>query len=202
MARLVADKGPGLFNSIRGDALVPLLLKIALSDSALPFKSVLHAIFALSCLHLHRNDEASAYRDSATSLVATSLAAGEEPKVAFANIAASMLLSTYEVHEFSGEIVEKSATDHFQIHETSNPSMNWVLYLCGTKSIILGALAKREIRDRECIVLRDWVYFHEVLGRFSVLHWARNAEDYPICYEGPVSRSIQISSDESPQVSL
>lgn len=94
---LDVDYGLDMFNSLRGDVLAPLLLKMALSDTATSSKAVLHAIFALSCLYLHRHTEASAYRDSATSFVATSLTADVEPKVAFANIAASMLPSTHEV---------------------------------------------------------------------------------------------------------
>jgi hypothetical protein len=74
------------------------------------------------------------------------------------------------------------------------------MYLCGIKHIILDALLKREIRDHEYIVIKDWVYFYEVLARFSVLHWVPRPETQAIIYEDPISNFIQSPSDQSSQV--
>lgn len=91
--------GSHLFASLQGDILAPLLLRIATSDTSSSSKAVLRAILALSCLHLRRDAEASAYRASAISLLSASLKAGSEVKVAFQNIAASMMLCIFEVYD-------------------------------------------------------------------------------------------------------
>ena len=68
-----------------------------MSDTSTSSKAVLHAILALSSLHLRRYAEASAYRASAISLLSASLKAESEAKVAFENIVTSMLLCVFEV---------------------------------------------------------------------------------------------------------
>jgi hypothetical protein len=89
--------GSNLFTSVRGDIIAPLILKIALSDTSLSSKAVLYSILARTCLNLNRHEEALTYRNRAIYLVAKSLKSGVEPKVAFENIVANMLLATYEV---------------------------------------------------------------------------------------------------------
>ncbi|KAI9707927.1 MAG: hypothetical protein M1820_004346 [Bogoriella megaspora] len=171
--------GSHLFASLQGDTLAPLLLKIALSDTSTSSMAVLRAILALSCLHLHRTAEALAYKASAISLLSTSIKAGSETKVAFQTSAASMLLCMFEVYH------------------VSDTSLNWAVYLCGVKKIILDALTQRVVYDRECITLRDWIYFYEVLSRFSILHWIVKPGRPRFCYERPKSELIRIAPDES-----
>lgn len=89
--------GSTIFASLSGDILAPLMLKIALTDTGAPPKAVLHAILALSYLHKHQYAKALAYRASAVSLLSSSLEAGSSVKVAFQNIATSMLLCMFEV---------------------------------------------------------------------------------------------------------
>ena len=84
-----------------------------------------------------------------------------------------------------------------QIYFTSETSVNWALYLCGIKNVILDGLVHRKVTDQECAALKDWIYYHEVLARFSLVHWIAQPEIYPICYEGPKSRLIQVARDES-----
>ena len=92
-----AKDGRNFFSSVKADTIVPFILKIALSDTAVSSKAVLHAILALSCLHLGRYDDAVSYKHKSLSFAAKSLKPGADPKMAFENIAAHLLLYTYEV---------------------------------------------------------------------------------------------------------
>ena len=84
-----------------------------------------------------------------------------------------------------------------QIHHLSNTSINWALYLCGVKRIIVDGLKQRKIDDQDLLALRDWVYFYEVLARFGLLHWIRKNDRDPICLAPPASESIQTSPKNS-----
>src|SRR6202012_911569 len=79
-----------------------------------------------------------------------------------------------------------------QIHSVTDTYVNWAMYLCGVKKIIVGGLAHQKIHDRECIALKDWIYFYEVLARFGLLHWVDKPQRSTICYEKPTSKLIQI----------
>jgi hypothetical protein len=67
------------------------------------------------------------------------------------------------------------------------------MYLCGVEKIIESALLEKEILDLEFVALKDWVYFHEVLGKFSLMHWTETLERHDICYQGPKSPSIPMT---------
>lgn len=158
--------GGRFFTATQGAVLAPLVLKIALSDSSDSSKAVLQSILALSCAHLGRDDEASAYRASAVSSLSSALELGHDVKVAFQAIASSMLLCTFETYH------------------VSNTSSNWAVYLCGCKNIILGStLTDVSIHDEEFLALRDWIYFYEVISRFTLVHWLNEPEIFSMCHE-------------------
>jgi hypothetical protein len=90
--------GAHIFASNQGDVLAPILLKIAVSDASVSSTAVLHAILGLSSSHMGRHEEALAYRASAVSLLSYSLGSGNTEKIAFQNIATSMLLCMFEVN--------------------------------------------------------------------------------------------------------
>lgn len=110
--------GSQLFTPIRGEALAAFLLKMALFDKSPASSAVLHATFSLSCLRLGRKAQASAYKASATSLLSTALETRAEVRVAFQNIATSMLLCTYEVH---GPAFERSSRPLMSLTSDSSP---------------------------------------------------------------------------------
>ena len=73
------------------------MLKLAVSDDTTASRAVLHAIWALSCSHLGEHEEGLAHRDTANALLSSSITLGGNAKVAFKNIATSMLLCMFEV---------------------------------------------------------------------------------------------------------
>ena len=66
------------------------------------------------------------------------------------------------------------------------------MYLCGVKRIIDAALMQCDITDGEYAMLIDWVYFHEVLAGFSIVHWGQKTPANSFCYEQPKSKLIHI----------
>lgn len=67
-----------------------------MSDTSNSSSAILRALLALSSLHM-KGDAAFAYQAKAVSLLSASLKETRYTEVAFQNIAASMLLCTYEV---------------------------------------------------------------------------------------------------------
>ena len=82
-----------------------------------------------------------------------------------------------------------------QIYLGSETVVNWGVYLCGVKKIVQNALTETITTDQDCIAIKDWLYYYEVLARFGVMHWSATPEKYPICYAGPVSKLIRIDAD-------
>ena len=62
----------------------------------------------------------------------------------------------------------------FEIHQSSDTSGQWAFYLGGVKTV-LNASSIKTLRQLgpDVAVLLDWVHYHEVLARFSLLHWKR-----------------------------
>ena len=76
------------------------------------------------------------------------------------------------------------------------------MYLCGVKKIILDVVVDCEIHEVEFVMLKEWVYFHEVLARYSLLHWFTAPENAELCWDGPMSESIKIAPSLEQQVSF
>lgn len=194
--------GEHFFSAGQGAVLSPLMLKMSLDDGSTSSQAILHAILALSCSHLGWHSKAFAYRASAVSLLSASLKAGCAVKVAFQNIATSMLLSISEVS--SSPILYlrlNSLPNDSQIYHVSETSANWAIYLCGVKKIVVGGLMQTTIQDMECIVLKDWIAFYEVMARFTLTHWIGEPHQWPRCYE-TVAEKISTAKEESPRVGL
>ena len=62
----------------------------------------------------------------------------------------------------------------FEVHQLSCTSGQWTIYLSGVKTVLNAASIKtlRQLGS-DVAVLLDWVHYHEVLARFSLLHWKR-----------------------------
>ncbi|KAK1950769.1 hypothetical protein LY78DRAFT_732358, partial [Colletotrichum sublineola] len=54
-------------------------------------------------------------------------------------------------------------------------SGHWASYLGGVKTVVKASPAKSLHQlGSDMFVLLDWVYYHDVLARFSLLHWRRD----------------------------
>ncbi|RYP12905.1 hypothetical protein DL765_007121 [Monosporascus sp. GIB2] len=58
--------------------------------------------------------------------------------------------------------------------EGSAATSQWTGYLGGVKTVINASSIKTLLQlGSDVAVLRDWVHYHDVLARFSLLHWKR-----------------------------
>jgi hypothetical protein len=77
-----------------------------------------------------------------------------------------------------------------QTYHVSDTAANWAMFLCGTKSIIKAALVDIAVQDEEFIAVKHWIYYYEVLSRFSLMHWLNEPELHYVCHENLSDRII------------
>lgn len=139
-------------------ALGNILVRIALQGETSTATAVLQALLAFSSLHRYGSQsqalelKIAALRSLGNGLAAQSLCA----TATMQHIAAGMLLCSFEVHQ------------------STCTSGQWTSYLGGVKSVLNASSIKalgQLVSD--VAVLLDWVYYHDVLARFSLLHWKR-----------------------------
>ncbi|GIC92250.1 uncharacterized protein Aud_008716 [Aspergillus udagawae] len=136
-------------------ALGNILVRIALQGSA----AVLQALLAFSSLHRYGlQSQALELKIAALGSLAKGLAAPNLcVQATMQHIAAGMLLCSFEVHQ------------------SSCTSDQWTFYLGGVKTV-LNASSTKTLRQlgSDVAALLDWVHYHDVLARFSLLHWKRD----------------------------
>ncbi|PYH88132.1 hypothetical protein BO71DRAFT_392147 [Aspergillus ellipticus CBS 707.79] len=133
-----------------------LLMRIALVNDSSSAAAVLRSILALSSLHrdgLH--PQAADHKISALRALVTASNSSISTMEAAQHVAAGMLLLSFE------------------IYQASCTSGQWTRYLIGVKSIIRASSLSHPEHRGEFSTLLDWVHYHDVLLRFSMLHWHR-----------------------------
>ncbi|KAI0111430.1 fungal-specific transcription factor domain-containing protein [Daldinia grandis] len=133
-----------------------LLIRISLANDTTSALAVLQSLLALSSLHRHDvHSQAVEFKISA--LKSLSDAAGNQftTTEAVQHVAAGMLLCSFE------------------IHQASCTSGQWVWYLSGVKDVIKTAGLDKYPYDSNLALLLDWVYYYDVLARFTLQHWNR-----------------------------
>lgn len=58
-----------------------------------------------------------------------------------------------------------------QMQQTSEKNSQWVAHICGAKDVIEAIQSKRYIPGSDSSVILGWVYYYDVLARFSLRHW-------------------------------
>lgn len=62
----------------------------------------------------------------------------------------------------------------FEVHQASCTSGQWTQYLGGVKTVINASSIKTLLQfSSDVVVLLDWLHYHDVSARFSLLHWKR-----------------------------
>ena len=139
-------------------ALANILVRIALQEETATAAAVLQALLAFSSLHRYGlQSQALELKTAALgSLAKASTAPSLGAEATLQHTATGMLLCSFEVHELS-----------------YTPGQ-WTIYLGGVKTV-LNAFSIKTLRQlgSDVAVLLDWVHYHEVLARFSLLHWKR-----------------------------
>ena len=133
-----------------------ILLRISLEGRTASATALLQALIAFSSLHRY-GLQSQAVEAKIAAL--GSLAQGSfEPSFgaigAIQHIGTGMLLCSFEVHQAS--------------------SGQWTQYLNGVKTVINASSVKTLLQfSSDVAVLLDWLHYHDVHARFSLLHWKR-----------------------------
>lgn len=76
------------------------------------------------------------------------------------------------------ETIQHTATGmllcSFEVHQSSCSSDEWMGFLSGVETVIKASSIKTLLQlGSDVVVLLDWVHYHDVLARFSLLYWER-----------------------------
>ncbi|KAI1771736.1 fungal-specific transcription factor domain-containing protein [Hypoxylon cercidicola] len=133
-----------------------VLVRIALTNSDTnSANAVQRALLALASIHRH-NVYSQAVELKISALKALAAASKDDigTEEAIQHVAAGMLLCSFE------------------IHQTSCTSGHWICYLDGAKEVIKTfCLDDPAHQHGELSILLDWVYYHDVLARFTQIYW-------------------------------
>ncbi|RYP19018.1 hypothetical protein DL765_003601 [Monosporascus sp. GIB2] len=159
-----------------------ILLRLSLSDNTPSATAVLRSLLAFSSLHRHGvQSQAGELKISALGALAAAAQGGElGTEEAVRHVAAGMLLYSFE------------------IHQESCTSSLWTWYLRGVKEVINIARLNMA-RHSDIATLLDWVYYNDVMARFSLRHWDGNSTRTP---ESPPSVRSETSHASPSTVAL
>ncbi|KAJ5178059.1 uncharacterized protein N7500_000758 [Penicillium coprophilum] len=131
-----------------------MLIRMALVNNAPSTAAVLRSLLALSSLH-RSGLQSQVAELKIAALKALGVASNGEIGImeTMQHVAAGMLLCSYE------------------IYQASCTSGQWRSYIIGVKSVIKASSLDIYKRDTDFNALLDWVYYHDVLSRFSITHW-------------------------------
>ncbi|KAI1747826.1 fungal-specific transcription factor domain-containing protein [Xylaria castorea] len=136
-----------------------LLIRLALLDYTIPSRAVLHALLALSSLirdgfqlqaAQHKTAAVGALRASARNGINSTTDAAQ-------HVATNMLLCSFE------------------IYMGTESHGHWPFYLIGARDISKTTGLDAQIYKSDIRELILWTYYHDVLARFSLLHWRRES---------------------------
>ncbi|KAG7145941.1 hypothetical protein HYQ46_005263 [Verticillium longisporum] len=141
----------GCNNAALGCALV----RVALQGQTITTAPVLQALMAYASLHRY------GLQSQALELKVAALGSlAKEPRAPSLGVEATLQ------HAATGMLLCS-----FEIHQSSSTSGHWPFYLRGVKAVF-GACSVKTLHQlgSDVAVLLDWVHYHDVLARFSLLH--------------------------------
>ncbi|KAH8694085.1 fungal-specific transcription factor domain-containing protein [Talaromyces proteolyticus] len=130
-----------------------LLYRMSLTDELPPSLAVRYSMNAITYLYLQRSRESAYNRMRAVSALREALSQVLDSKSWAQAIAASMLLSIYEAVDRSGM------------------AKNWSVYFDGSLMIVKSRHQEHRSYGGDAATLLDWVFYHNVLYKFSIRHW-------------------------------
>ncbi|KAH8127712.1 hypothetical protein FP744_10005237 [Trichoderma asperellum] len=145
--RLITSRG-----DLRQDV-CGLLRRMSLTDDGVSSLAVRYAMNAISYLYLKKSDEATLHQMHAVAALQGAIDRIKDPRCRAQAIAASLLLSLYEVLCPSGKTTV------------------WSVHFDGCMTIVKSSYQGRREIEGEHAVLLDWVFYHSVLYKFSLQHW-------------------------------
>ncbi|KAH8160035.1 hypothetical protein CIB48_g8223 [Xylaria polymorpha] len=145
-----------------------LLIRLALSEhGTIPSRAVLHAILALSSLHRDNFQlQAAQHKTAAVGALGASVRNGiNNTTEAAQHVATNMLLCSFEIH------IGTDSHGH------------WPFYILGARDITKAAGLEAQLFRSDIRELILWTFYHDVLARFSLLHWRRESLPHVLAKE-------------------
>jgi hypothetical protein len=93
------------------------------------------------------------------------------PEVAIKHIAAGILLSSFEV---SIDSSVKICIVLMFLQQMLRKDSSWVGHICGAKGVITALQGQRYVPGSDTSVILGWIYYYDVMTRFSIRHWRIN----------------------------
>ncbi|KAL2825096.1 fungal-specific transcription factor domain-containing protein [Aspergillus cavernicola] len=133
-----------------------LLLQLAVYNTNPTSRAVLYSLLALSSTHRYGyHSAANQLKVKAIVDLRSSIHGELTYTEALQHIAAGMLLC------------------YSEIFEPSESSFQWPLYIAGVKRVAQTISSDDTAHGEEWSILFSWIYYHDVLALFSLLHWRR-----------------------------
>ncbi|KAH6987946.1 fungal-specific transcription factor domain-containing protein [Ilyonectria sp. MPI-CAGE-AT-0026] len=155
VARLISS-------SHSADDLYGLLIRLALTDDESPSLAARYAISALSYQHLRMETAAITHQGIAIRALQAAIEDCDPSRV-MQMMAAGMLLSIFETLNF---------TLGFDAY-----GLSWSIFFCGTKKIASSVTRKHDTCFGDEALMMDWIFYHDVMYKFSIRHWASKNTD-------------------------
>ncbi|KAK1999875.1 hypothetical protein LX36DRAFT_459088 [Colletotrichum falcatum] len=144
-------------SSFSNKPLGPTLLRLAASDDSFAAVALRCSLLAIASLFLYgpgvRGEE---LKLSAIRALAASAAQGIEPRNAIQHVAAGMVLCLFESQQ------------------SSTASSQWLCYLRAAGQVIESVSLESFGKVTDGPIMLEWIYYHEVLARFSIRHWRQH----------------------------
>ncbi|KAK1594618.1 fungal-specific transcription factor domain-containing protein [Colletotrichum navitas] len=158
--------------SFSNKPLGPTLLRLAASGQSFAAVALKRSLVALASQFRYgpgmRGEE---LKLSAIRALAASASQGIESQNAIQHVAAVMVLCLFESQQ------------------SSTASDQWLCYLRAAGKVIESVTLKSFGRVTDGPILLEWVYYHEVLARFSIRHWRQHHPGVSSCQYGTDSPS-------------
>ncbi|KAL7815022.1 fungal-specific transcription factor domain-containing protein [Trichoderma aethiopicum] len=178
--------GPQLPSAIRlvtsgtfHDDVCGLLYRMSFGDDTVHARSLRHSMNAISLLSLHKTNEALRYKILAISNLKSAIMQGLDNRSRPQAIAASLLLTLYEVLSQSGK------------------TNDWSVYFDGCMKIVNSGFNIHRKYAGDCAILLNWVRYHKTLYKFSIKHWQQRTPQMEL-----MAKSDVLVSDSAYDIDL
>lgn len=157
-----------------------LILRISQTDNSLASTAVVHSILGLASISRHGyNEQAMQLKIASLRTLARALETRDESLRVVHHIAAGMLLCSIEV-PIAVQLFLATLVDFYQkVHQASCSASEWTWYINGVKQILFTdpVGSSCTLAEDEKSMLLNWLYYHDVMKRFSIRHWGSGPED-------------------------
>lgn len=149
--------------SVSNQQFCSLILRMSFADSSSSSCAVLQAIFALASLHLYGQSQAIVFKEKALLAIEASSNERSGMREVLQRIAAAMIMGLYEIFD-----------------QPDSPYA-WAQHICKAKMAVKDIYTLDTPYQGDLALILDWVYYHDVLSKFSVRHYKQRTIGQETC---------------------